>query len=87
MLVSRPRILPGDTLFGRSGLGEEIWIPLADVQRVQARELDKTKTALLLGGSLAALGLIVALTAAGGSGVNRDDLDRPEMTIILFRSN
>ena len=86
MEVTRPRILPGDTLFGRSRVGEEIWIPLSDVQRVQARELDKTKTMLVIGGSLAAAAIVFAIAAGSGGGLEREDLDRPEMSIILFRS-
>ena len=86
MEVTRPRILPGDTLFGRSRLGEEVWVALSDVQRIQARELDKTKTFIVVGGSIAAVALLSALAAGGGSGVDRDELDRPEMSVILFRS-
>src|SRR5687767_5594366 len=86
MEVSRPRILPGDTLFGRSRVGEEIWIPLSDIQRVQARELDKTKTLLFVGGGLAAAAIVFAVAAGTGGGLDREDLDRPEMSLILFRS-
>jgi hypothetical protein len=86
MEVNRPRILPGDTLFGRSRLGEEIWISLTDVQRVQARELDRKKTLLMVGGVVAAAGLFFAVAAGTGSGIDRNDEDRPEQTIILFRS-
>lgn len=85
MEVSRPRILPGDTLFGRSRVGEEIWMPLSDIQRIQARELDKTKTMLLVGGSLAAAAIVFAVAAGSGNGLDREDLDRPEMSVILFR--
>ena len=84
--VNRPRILPGDTLFGRSRLGEEIWIALSDVQRVQARELDKKKTLLAVGGVVLAAGLFFAVAAGTGEGIDKDELDRPEMSIILFRS-
>ncbi len=86
MEVNRPRILPGDTLFGRSRLGEEVWIALNDVRSVQARELDKRKTFLVVGGGLLAAGLFMAVASGTGSGADRDDLDRPEMSIILFRS-
>jgi hypothetical protein len=88
MLVTRPRILPGDTLFGRTVSGEEVWLPLSDIQRVQARQLDKQKTLLVVGGSLAAAGLFFALAAGDGDPINKDDLDRPEQSVIfvLFRS-
>jgi hypothetical protein len=86
MEVNRPRILPGDTLFGRSRLGEEIWIPLTDIRRVQARELDRKKTLLAVGGTLAAAGIFVAIAAGTGGKLDRDELDRPEMSFILFRS-
>ena len=86
MEVNRPRILPGDTLFGRSRLGEEIWIALNDVRSVQARELDKRKTFMVVGGGLLAAGLFMAIASGTGSGADRHDLDRPEMSIILFRS-
>src|SRR5687768_13096446 len=92
MEVTRPRILPGDTLFGRSRVGEEIWVALSDVQRVQARELDKQKTILLVGGAVAAAGVLFALSAGTGSGINKDDIDRPSegsrpsgINVILFR--
>ena len=91
--VTRPRILPGDTLFGRSRIGEEIWIALSDVQRIQARELDKRKTFLLVGGTLAAAGVFIALSSGSGSGLNQDDIDRPSegsrpsgLGVILFRT-
>jgi hypothetical protein len=84
--VNKPRILPGDTLFGRSRLGEEVWIALDDVRRVQARELDKRKTLLAVGGVALAAGVLFAIAAGTGSGVDRDDIDRPEQSIILFRS-
>lgn len=86
MEVNRPRVLPGDTLFGRSRLGEEIWIALDQVQRVQARELDRKKTLLLVGGIAVAGGLFIAAAAGSGSGLDRDDIDRPEMSFTLFRS-
>jgi hypothetical protein len=86
MLVTGPRILPGDTLFARTISGEEVWLHLSQIERVQARQLDKTKTALVVGGALAAVGLFVAVAAGTGSGLDRDDLDRPEMSVILFRS-
>jgi hypothetical protein len=84
--VNKPRILPGDTLFGRSRLGEEVWIALDDVRRVQARELDTRKTMLAVGGAALAAGILVAIAAGGGSGVDRDVIDRPEQSIIFFRS-
>lgn len=84
--VARPRVLPGDTLFARSSLGEEVWLPLSEIQRVQARELDKTKTMLVIGGTIAALGLVIAIASGTGSGLDKDIIDRPEMNFILFRS-
>lgn len=84
--VNKPRILPGDTLFGRSRLGEEVWIALDNVRRVQAREVDTKKTMLAVGGGLLAAGLFIALAAGTGGGADSDDLDRPEQSIILFRS-
>lgn len=86
MVVLRPRILPGDTLFARTMTGDEIWMPLGDIQRVQARQLDKQKTFLAVGGVVAAAGVIFAIAAGSGGGVDRNDLDRPEMSLILFRS-
>jgi hypothetical protein len=86
MVVMRPRILPGDTLFARTLSGEEVWLSLNDIQRVQARQLDKQKTFLIVGGALAAAGFLVAIAAGSGSGVDRNELDRPENSIILFRS-
>lgn len=86
MVVVRPRILPGDTLFARTLSGEEVWLPLSSVQRVQARQLDKQKTFLVAGGAVAVAGIFFAMATGGGSGVDRDVLDRPEMSITLFRS-
>ena len=86
MEVNRPRILPGDTLFGRSRLGEEVWISLDDVRRVQARQLDTRKTFLAVGGGLLAAGLFMAIASGTGGGADRDDLDRPEMSFVFFRS-
>ena len=86
MVVMRPRILPGDTLFARTLSGEEVWLPLSKIERVQARQLDKQKTLLVVGGAFAAAGLFFALATGVGSGVDRDDLDRPEMSVTLFRS-
>jgi hypothetical protein len=86
MEVNRPRILPGDTLFGRSRLGEEIWIPLTDIKRVQARELDRKKTFLVVGGTVAAAGIFFAIAAGTGGKIDQDVLDRPEMSFILFRT-
>lgn len=86
MVVTGARILPGDTLFARSMSGEEVWLHLSQIQRVQARQLDKKKTALVVGGALAAAGIFVAIAAGTGSGEDRDVIDRPEMSVILFRS-
>jgi hypothetical protein len=86
MVVTGARILPGDTLFARSMSGEEVWLHLSQIERVQARQLDKKKTALVVGGALAAAGIVVALASGTGSGVDRDVIDRPEMSVILFRS-
>ena len=86
MVVNRPRILPGDTLFGRAGNGEEIWLPLSSIRRVEARELDKKKTMLTVGAGVAVGAIFFALSAGGGSGVDRETGDRPEMNVILFRS-
>lgn len=85
-MVTRPRILPGDTLFARTLSGDEVWLPLTDIQRVQARQLDKRKTFLVVGGGVVLAGLFVAVAAGGGDPINKDDLDRPEMNILLFRS-
>ena len=86
MVVTGARILPGDTLFARTLSGEEVWLHLSAIERVQARQLDKKKTALVVGGALAAAGVLVALAAGTGSGVDRDVIDRPEMSFVLFRS-
>lgn len=86
LVVTRPRILPGDTLFARTLSGEEVWMPLTDIRRVQARQLDKNKTLLLVGGTVGIAGLVFLMAAGGGDPINKDDLDRPEMNIILFRS-
>jgi hypothetical protein len=85
MVVNRPRILPGDTLFARTAAGEEVWLALNEIERVQARQLDKKKTFLIVGGTLAAAGIFFALASGTGSGVDRIDLDRPENSIVLFR--
>jgi hypothetical protein len=85
-MVTRPRILPGDTLFARTLSGDEVWLPLTDIQRVQARQLDKKKTLLAVGGGILAGGLFILIAAGGGDPINKDDLDRPEMSILLFRS-
>jgi hypothetical protein len=87
-MVTRPRILPGDTLFARTLSGDEVWLPLTDIQRVQARQLDKRKTLMVVGGSVAVAGLFFALAAGGGDPINKDDLDRPEQSVlfVLFRS-
>lgn len=86
LVVTRPRIMPGDTLFARTLSGEEVWLPLTDIRRVQARQLDKNKTMLLVGGTVAVAGLAFLIAAGSGDPINKDDLDRPEMNIILFRS-
>lgn len=86
MPVTGPRILPGDTLFARTLSGEEVWLHLSQIERVQARQLDKRKTALAVGGAIVGAGLFIALATGTGSGVDRDDLDRPEMNVLLFRS-
>jgi hypothetical protein len=86
MVVTGPRILPGDTLFARTISGEEVWLHLSDIKRVQARELDKTKTALVVGGALAVAGLFIAIAAGGGSGLDRDIIDRPENSVIFLKS-
>ncbi|HEY0303376.1 MAG TPA: hypothetical protein VGC44_00315 [Longimicrobiales bacterium] len=86
MVVLRPRILPGDTLFARTMTGDEVWLPLGDIQRVQARQLDKQKTFLVVGGVAAVAGLFIAVAAGGGGGVDRHELDRPENSITLFRT-
>ena len=78
--------MPGDTLFARTLSGEEVWLHLSAIKRVQARELDKKKTALVVGGALAAAGVFIAIAAGGGSGVDRDILDRPENSVIFFKS-
>ena len=85
-VVNRPRILPGDTLFGRAGDGEEIWLPLSSIRRVEARELDKKKTMALIGAGVAVGAVFFAISAGSGGGVDRDTGDRPEMSVILFRS-
>jgi hypothetical protein len=82
--VLRPRAL-GDTLFGRTITGDEVWIAFSDVPRIEARTMDKTKTYGLIGGSIVAGVLIIALMSGSGSGLDQDELDRPEMSVILFR--
>jgi hypothetical protein len=82
--VIRPRAL-GDTLFGRTMTGDEVWIAFSDAPRIEARELDKTKTYGLLGGSIVASVLIIALLSSTGASLDQDEIDRPEMNIILFR--
>ena len=82
--VVGPRAL-GDTLFGRTMTGEEVWIAFNDAPRIEARQLDKTKTYGLLGGSIVAGVLIFALLSSTGTSLDQDEIDRPEMNIILFR--
>lgn len=83
-VVVRPRAM-GDTLFGRTMDGEEVWIAFSDVPRLEARQMDKGKTFGLIGGGIAAGVAIFALMTAAGGGADKDDLDRPEMSIVLFR--
>lgn len=82
--VLAPRAL-GDTLFGRTMTGEEVWIAFNDAPRIEARELDKAKTYGFIGGSIVAGIVIIALMSSGGTSLDRDEIDRPEMNIILFR--
>lgn len=64
--VERPRVL-GDSLYGRTTAGEEIWVGLDDARvKFEARERDKTKTLAALGG--AALVIVVFAAVASSSG-------------------
>lgn len=65
--VDRPRLL-GDSLYGRTPHGEEVWIALDDKNTIiEAREMDKTKTALALGGVIATIALFGTLVGSSGA--------------------
>jgi len=69
--VENPR-MSGDTLIGTwAGLGEPVAAPLSQVQRIDARQRDRTKTRMLIGGIAAltvAMGYVTLEVARGGSG-------------------
>lgn len=64
--VEQPRVL-GDSLYGRTLGGQEVWVPLDGSEgTVKARQLDKTKTYLAVGGVLGAVALGAMLMSGGG---------------------
>ena len=81
--VNSPRIL-GDTLYGRTPQGEEVWVAL-DKTRVLARELDTTKTFAVVGGSVLAGVALMMMMGGGGEEDPPPFVDRPFIGFILFR--
>ena len=81
--VMRPRAI-GDTLFGRTPGGEEVWIAFRDLPRIEARELDRTKTYAVLGGSILAAVVFFALASSSGPAIPPDSFPG-EMSVVLFR--
>jgi hypothetical protein len=58
--VDAPQVIT-DTLFGLREDGQEIWIALADIPLIEARQPDRKKTYALLGGITASVVLAIIL--------------------------
>jgi len=72
MAIDHPRVY-GDSLLGFTtnpgGLREEVWMPLADLQEIRARQMSSGKTALAVAAVGGVLALMVFLIrGAGASG-------------------
>lgn len=74
--VTGPRAV-GDTLYGFTPAGDEVWIAFRDARRIEAREMDRTRTMAAIGGGLLAIVLAVSLAHASGSGIEQEEIDRP----------
>lgn len=81
--VTAPRLL-GDTLFGRTRGGEEVWVAV-DETRIYAREFDSTKTFAVVGGTVLGGLLLLTLIGSNGEGFEVENVDRPIIKIPLFR--
>lgn len=73
LVINSPRVY-GDTLLGFAerapGVNEEVWVPLADLQEVRARQRSGGKTAALSAAVGAGVGLVLLLFPKGsGSSV------------------
>jgi hypothetical protein len=70
VVLETPRIV-GDSLLGYTlDTRDELVVPLGELNQdnVRVRRVDKTKTALLVGAGVAAVGSMIAFTAGKGKG-------------------
>jgi hypothetical protein len=86
VLLQKPRIF-SDSLYGYpENSKEELWLALKDARSVRVRQVDRTRTALLIGGLAVAGGAILYLIAGRGPGIDQTELDRPEMILLPRRT-
>ncbi|MGH7507226.1 MAG: hypothetical protein ACRELX_16340 [Longimicrobiales bacterium] len=82
LIVRRPQML-GDTILGLAAASrEEVTVALDETRFVSVRQIDATKTALLVAGLAVAAGLAFAVLAGTGDSLDRDELDRPEQLVV-----
>lgn len=81
VLVDAPRIF-GDTLFGWTETemgGEEVWLGLPQIQRVEVRRVDSLRTGLLIAGvgilTIVAFASLVETGGESGPPLNLEDDD------------
>ena len=71
MVIDAPQVF-GDTLLGYTqtpaGRGESVWLPLSDLQEVQARHVSTPRTVGFGALIAASLGLAIAFFPSGGGG-------------------
>jgi len=73
--VDQPRVL-GDSLYGRTPGGEEVWVSLDGNDGViQARQRDQAKTFAAIGGTVIAVVFVAALVGSSGSGFTPENED------------
>lgn len=82
MVVDRPRLF-GDTLFGHAAGQQEVWFPISQARLVEARQIDRVRTGVLIGAGATGLLYLLAQVAGSGASADRNDIDRPEMIVVL----
>jgi hypothetical protein len=82
VLLQKPRIF-ADSLYGYpENSKEEIWMAINDARLFRVRQVDLTRTALLVGGLALVGGTALYLLAGRGPGIDQTEIDRPEMILI-----
>ena len=82
VLLQNPRVF-SDSVYGYpANSKEEIWLAINDARSFRVRQVDRTRTALLVGGLAVVGGVALYLLAGKGPGIDQIEIDRPEMILI-----